>query len=164
MRFSVQISLSSHKCVFTIIEMKSQMSSVHCFINYRFSISFSFFKIDFIYFLERGREGGREGEKRQCVVTAPTPPPPRTLPATRHVPWPGIELVTPWSAGWHSIHWAHQSGPPSICFSWQIICWRNRSFPVWICQLHSRVGAIKHFPLSPGFLANCIRLDQIRFL
>ena len=33
------------------------------------------FKKDFIYlFLERGREGEREGEKHQCVVTSHMPP------------------------------------------------------------------------------------------
>ena len=34
-----------------------------------------YFLKDFIYlFLERGREGEREGEKHQCVVTSGTPP------------------------------------------------------------------------------------------
>ena len=34
-----------------------------------------FFKIVFIYlFLERGREGEREGEKHQCVVAPHVPP------------------------------------------------------------------------------------------
>ena len=29
-----------------------------------------------------------------------------TWPATRHVPWLGIEPATLWITGWHSIHWA----------------------------------------------------------
>ena len=33
-----------------------------------------FLKKDFIYFLERGREGEREGEKHQCVVASHMPP------------------------------------------------------------------------------------------
>ena len=33
-----------------------------------------FFKILFIYFRQRGREGEREGEKHQCVVASSTPP------------------------------------------------------------------------------------------
>ena len=32
------------------------------------------FKKDFIIFLNRGREGEREGEKHQCVVASHTPP------------------------------------------------------------------------------------------
>ena len=37
---------------------------------------YSFFKkkILLIYFLEKGREGEREGEKRQCVVVSSAPP------------------------------------------------------------------------------------------
>ena len=39
------------------------------------SLVYKFFKKDFIYlFLERGREGVREGEKHQCVVASHTPP------------------------------------------------------------------------------------------
>ena len=37
-------------------------------------LSFCFLKILFIYFLERGREGEREGEKHQCVVASCLPP------------------------------------------------------------------------------------------
>ena len=54
-----------------------------------------------------GREGEREGEKHQCIVTylshtpnwGPGPQP-------RHVPWLGIEPVTLWFIGPCSIHWA----------------------------------------------------------
>ena len=35
---------------------------------------FFFFKILFIYFGQRGREGEREGEKHHCVYTSHTPP------------------------------------------------------------------------------------------
>ena len=37
-------------------------------------VSFFFFLKDFIYFLERGREGEREGENHQCVVASQVPP------------------------------------------------------------------------------------------
>ena len=36
--------------------------------------TFLFFKILFIYFLERRREGEREGNKHQCVVASHAPP------------------------------------------------------------------------------------------
>ena len=46
-----------------------------------------FFKKDFIYlFLERGREGEREGEKPQCVVASPKPPAGESGLQPRHVP------------------------------------------------------------------------------
>ena len=49
-----------------------------------FIIIFNFLK-DFTYlFLERGREGGREGEKHQCVIAT------RTLPAGDRVSNPGM--------------------------------------------------------------------------
>ena len=38
------------------------------------TVSEFFFKILFIYFRERGREGEREGEKHQCVVASCVPP------------------------------------------------------------------------------------------
>ena len=39
------------------------------------AVPFFLIKILFIYlFLERGREGEREGEKHQCVVASHTPP------------------------------------------------------------------------------------------
>ena len=49
-------------------------------------LSFSFFKILFIYFLEKGREGEREGEKHQmcgCLTYTPHRGP---GPQPRHVP------------------------------------------------------------------------------
>ena len=36
----------------------------------------------------------------------PTCLPLGTWPIPRHAPWLGIKPVTPWFAGWHSIHWA----------------------------------------------------------
>ena len=55
---------------------------------------------------ERGREREREGEKHHCVVASPTSPYWGPGPQPRHVRWLRIESVTPWFAGWHSIHWA----------------------------------------------------------
>ena len=63
------------------------------------SISSSFLKkILFIYlFLERGREGEREGEKHRCVIASHMPP-------TGLQPRLGIESTTLWFASQHSIH------------------------------------------------------------
>ena len=49
-----------------------------------------------------GREKEKEGnsdvwEIHHIVASS-------TCPTTRHVPWPGIEPVTLWFTGWHSIH------------------------------------------------------------
>ena len=49
------------------------------------------------------RNRGRETPKCGCLSWAPHWEP---GPQPRHVPWLGIELVTPWFAGWHSIYWA----------------------------------------------------------
>ena len=65
--------------------------------------------LDIIYlFLERGREGGREGEKHQCVVFHTHPTGDLDL-QPRHVPWLRIEPATLWFTGQCSIHWATPS-------------------------------------------------------
>ena len=69
----------------------------------------SFFFFLKIYLLrQRGREGKREGEKRQCLVASHA-----TFwgsgPQPKHVPWLGIEPATLWFTGWCSIHWATQA-------------------------------------------------------
>ena len=76
---------------------------------YLTSLSFQhiqiFFHTDFIYlFLERGREGQREGEKHQCVIASH-----RTLIGDlAHNPGMclrlGIKPVTLWFTGQHSSH------------------------------------------------------------
>ena len=65
-----------------------------------------FFKYFIYLFLERGREGEREGEKQQCVVAS-------CVPANgdlAHNPGMcsrlGIEPMTLWFTSQHSIHWA----------------------------------------------------------
>ena len=64
-----------------------------------------FFK-DFIYsFLERRREGEREGEKHQCVVASHVPPAGDLACNPSLCPRLGIELVTLSFTGRHSIRW-----------------------------------------------------------
>ena len=72
-----------------------------------------FFK-DFIYlFLEKRREGEREGEKHQCVVASRTPP---TGPGRQsgHVPGLGMRLATLWFSGRHSISGLFLSGSSKV--------------------------------------------------
>ena len=73
-----------------------------------------FFK-GFIYsFLERRREGEREGEQHlcardtsiNCLLHAPNWGPGSQ---PRYMPWLGITVATLWFTGQHSIHWATQA-------------------------------------------------------
>ena len=90
----------------SVLEWITLLSNV-CFQYFIFSIFF--FKILFIYFLERGqgREKGREISLWGCLLPAcdwgPGPQP-------RHVPWLGIKLVTFWFSGQSYIHWATRPG------------------------------------------------------
>ena len=72
----------------------------------KITLLFYFVKILFIYFYREGkgrRKRGRETSMCGCLSCAPYWGP-GTQP--RHVPWLGIEPVTLWFAGWHSVHWA----------------------------------------------------------
>ena len=64
----------------------------------------SFFKI-YIFFFREGK-GGRKRGKHQCAVASHTPPTGEPGLQRRHVSWLGIQPVTLWSTGQHSIHWA----------------------------------------------------------
>ena len=76
-----------------------------------FFVFFFFFKILFIYPLREGKGGRKKGRATSygrdtsicCLSHAPTWGP---GPQPRNVPWLGIELVTLWFLGQHSIHWA----------------------------------------------------------
>ena len=94
------------------------LSLVTCWISMAI-LFFFFFKILFIYFKRGGkgrRKRGRETLMCGCLSHAlnwgPGPQP-------RHVPWLGIKLMTLWSLGWHSIHWATPARAifvlPSVC-------------------------------------------------
>ena len=43
-------------------------------VRHKILLFFFFFKILFLYFRQKGREGEREGEKHQCVVASCPPP------------------------------------------------------------------------------------------
>ena len=63
------------------------------------------FFLRFIYlFLDRGREGEKEGDKRQCVMASRTPPSVDLVCIPGMCPRLGIEPVTLQVAGQHSIH------------------------------------------------------------
>ena len=74
------------------------------------STSFFFFKILFIYFSERGREGEREGAKHQCVVASCVLPTEDMAYNPGMCPRLGIEPVTLWFTGQHSTTEPHQAG------------------------------------------------------
>ena len=60
----------------------------------------------FVCFRWGWRDGERVGEKHQCVVASGMPPTGDLALQPRHVPWLGLEPVTFWFTGQHSIHWA----------------------------------------------------------
>ena len=65
-------------------------------------------KILFIYFLERGRVGEREGEKHQYVVASLSPPTGDLTHKPRCMPWLVIKPVTLWFTDQHPITEPHQ--------------------------------------------------------
>ena len=64
----------SRACYIERVEMHTKVDAHEVVFSFNFSLwEYLCFK-DFIYlFLERGREGEREGEKDQCVVASCTP-------------------------------------------------------------------------------------------
>ena len=103
--------------------------------QYHLIILYSFFK-DFIYlFLERGKWREKERERNINVWLPLARPYWGPDPQPRHVPWLGIELVTLWFTGRHSIHRGTParanfallymlidiSSHVSKLFSWQVI-------------------------------------------
>ena len=77
------------------------------------AVFFFFFKILFIYSHRMGgRKRGRETSMCGCLLHIPYGG--RNL-QPRHVPWPGIELVTFSFPGWHSVHW---TTPARVMLFW----------------------------------------------
>ena len=103
------LSMKSFKLIFHFnyhILLKNKFKNLTlyhiCLYEYQ-NIYFYFLKILFIYFLERGREGGRGREVSVCgcLLHAPYWGP---VPQPRHAPYLGIKLATLWFTGQHSIH------------------------------------------------------------
>ena len=65
----------------------------------------------FYLFLDRG-EGIKRGRETSMCGSFSCAPYWRPGPKPKHVPWLGIELATPWFAGWHSIHRATPARVP----------------------------------------------------
>ena len=98
-----------------------------------------FFKILFIYFREGkgGRKKGRETSMCGWLSCAPNWGP---GPQPRHVPWLGVEPVTLWFAGQHSVHWATPARAIyisiySLCFPYLCKLFQRR-FVLYLC-IHS---------------------------
>ena len=71
----------------------------------------------YLFILERGREGEREGEKSMCGCPSCAPCWGSGL-QPGYVPWLGIEPVTLWFTGWCSIHWATPAKAVLHILSW----------------------------------------------
>ena len=78
---------------------------------------FIFKRFYLFIFRERRREREKERERNITVWLPLTYHPLGTWPATRHVSWPGIEPVSHWFTGWHSIHWATLARAIKIYFN-----------------------------------------------
>ena len=77
----------------------------------------TFKKILFIYFWERG-EGRKKHRERNINVWLPLTCAPHWGPGPqpRHVSWLGIEPVTLWFPGWHSIQWVTSTRAKNCTF------------------------------------------------
>ena len=97
----------------------------------------------YLFFIEKGRERERVGEKHQCVVASHVPLHWGPGLQPRHVPWLGIKPVTLWFTGRHSIHWATPARAP-ISFILKIFF---LLLPVWYFFLYTIVkGKLKEKP------------------
>ena len=84
------------------ISLKRKITEVQCHFYH-----IIFFKKDFIYlFLERGERGRKRWRETSLCGYLSHAPYWGPWPQPRHVPWLGIESVTLWFAGRHSINWA----------------------------------------------------------
>ena len=92
----------------------------------------SFIKYFIYLFSERGegKERGRETSMCGCLSFTPHQGP---GPQRRQVPWLGIEPVTLWFAGWHSIHWATQARAKFLTYFFCTIC-TQKVFPLFLLQ------------------------------
>ena len=107
-------------CLYFIDNMRNKAQFLKC---WKFSEVIFFFKDYLIYLFLRewGREEEQEREKHQYVrdtsvscLSYDSNWGPGLQP--KHVPWLGIELVTPWVASWCSIHWVTPARVRSIFF------------------------------------------------
>ena len=93
----------------------------HAYKFFGFSISYTilFLKKGFIYlFVERAREGEREGEKHHCVVASHIPPTGDLAHNPGMCPRLGIELVSLWFADWCSVLWAILARVPILSLTY----------------------------------------------
>ena len=104
------------------------------------------FILNLFIFRERGREGEREGRHINVWLSLMHPAL-GTWPATRHVPWLGIELETLWFAGWCSVHWAT---PARAHLSFRRYLYNSIRFFSVFDFSHVITLQINHFQLKGG--------------
>ena len=127
---------------------------------------FFFLKILFIYFQSEGKGGrkrGRETSMCGCLLHSPNRGP-GLQPS--HVPRLGIEPVTIWFTGWHSIHWATPARAPGLflkrpsyipacCVSSFCLLWENDILKMTCSHNHFRLINFTHHPHHPHSMKSC---------
>ena len=71
-----------------------------------FSSSHFFKNIIYLFIFRQGKRGRKRGRETSMCGCSHTPHNGEPGPQARHVPWLGIEPMTLWFRGWHSIHQA----------------------------------------------------------
>ena len=107
-------------------------------------LSCSFFKKRFYLFIFREGKGERKRgrETSMCGRLSGTPYQGPGLQA-RHVPWLGIEPLTLWFAGRHSIYWATPAKGSARFLRWRVglkyFVWPTRMLFCWFVQKYLRL-------------------------
>ena len=114
----------------------------------------------FYLFLERGK--GRKKERKRNIdvwkitlAASHSPPNWGPGPQPRHVPWLGIEPVTFWFAGQHSIHWATLAKADSLILIHSSQRWKQHKYPSMdeyknkMCSIHTKVYYSRHRKEKP---------------
>ena len=103
------------------------------FWSYRVKHQLLFLRFYLFIFIEIGREEENHRCMRDtstgCLSHAPNQGP---GPQSRHAPWPGIQPVTLWFIGWHSITELHQPGLHQLLF------FLTSSFPDFLIRIYGK--------------------------
>ena len=95
-----------YRTLLSVMDMSVTSTEFNWFSAIFISTFFFFLKFYLFNFRERGREGEREGEKHQYVVSSLHIPYWEPGPQPMHVPRLGIKPAILWFSGRHSISWA----------------------------------------------------------
>ena len=113
----------------------------------------------FYLFISRGEGRKRERERNNNVYLPLMQPHCGPGPQLRHVSWLGIELVTFWFTGWHSMQWATPAKVQERFKSWRHVdfsftfCVPDQLLPqdsLSSCECHKSTQQLATHPLYPG--------------